>query len=317
MNYKHLSPEERYQIAALLKSGQTKAQIAACLDRHKSTISREIERNSGVYNYNARQACLLSQQRSQCCRNAAVVPVKVVAKAYALLAVQWSPEQIADKLPVSHETLYQRIYADKKAGGQLYKHLRCHKTQRKRYGGGRERRGRMPDRRPISQRPAWIEQRRQIGHWEGDTVVGSNQEQAVVTLVDRKSGYALLAKVPSKKADVVCAAIVRQMLPIVDKVKTLTFDNGKEFSQHAKIDQQLNSTTYFADAFASWQRGTNENFNGLLRQYIPRKRPMSSVTEEELKMIQDRLNSRPRKRLGFKTPAQIFNRSLKRVALRA
>ena len=148
-------------------------------------------------------------------------------------------------------------------------------------------------------------------------MIGANHKGAVVTMVERKSGYAVLAKVANKTSDLVSSAIVNNLRPMCERVKTLTFDNGKEFAAHRLINQQLNCTAYFARPFASWERGSNENLNGLLRQYIPKKRSMSTVTEEEIRMIQNRLNNRPRKRLGFKTPAEVFHQSLKRVALRA
>ena len=170
-------------------------------------------------------------------------------------------------------------------------------------------------RRPIHERPANVELRRTVGHWEGDTVIGAGHKQAIVTLVERKSGYAVLMKVNHKTSELVSSAVIKKLEPIRDRVKTITFDNGKEFAEHARIDEALGSTTYFADPFSSWQRGSNENFNGLLRQYIPKKRPLSTVTDEELKMIERRLNNRPRKRLGFKTPNQVFHESLNRVAL--
>ena len=190
------------------------------------------------------------------------------------------------------------------------------KKRKKRYASGRDRRGQIIGRRPISERPAHIEARTQVGHWEGDTVIGAAHQQAVVTLVERKSGYALIAKVSNKTSDLVSQAIITKLNAVTPLVKTLTFDNGKEFAEYSRIDAALNSTTYFADPFASWQRGSNENFNGLLRQYIPKKRPLSTVSDAELRMIQDQLNSRPRKRLGFKTPNEVFMQSLNRVALR-
>ena len=171
-------------------------------------------------------------------------------------------------------------------------------------------------RRPISERPAHIETRAQVGHWEGDTVIGAAHKQAIVTLVERKSGYALIANVSNKTSDLVSQAIIIKLNSVTPLVKTLTFDKGKELAQHSRIDAALNSTTYFADPFASWKRRSNENFNGLLRQYIPKKRTLSTVSDAELRMIQDRLHNRPRKRLGFKTPNEMFMQSLNRVALR-
>jgi transposase, IS30 family len=196
------------------------------------------------------------------------------------------------------------------------KGLRSQKPRRKRYLCGRDRRGKIPNRRPISERPAHIENRCQVGHWEGDTVIGAGQSQAIVTLVERKSGYAKLSKVVHKSAELVSQAIEEKLKPLAVRVKTLTVDNGKEFAHHQKVDQVLGIQTYFADPYCSWQRGSNENFNGLLRQYIPKKRRMETVTDEELTMIENRLNHRPRKRLGFKTPHEVFDASLNRVALR-
>ena len=317
MTYKHLSQAERYQIHALMKAGHNQSQIAKVLDRSKSTISRELSRNTGSRGYRPKQACEMSAERAQNSRNANTVPAWVNDQAQLLLQLQWSPEQIASKLPISHETVYQHVYADKAQGGTLWKNLRCQKQKRKRYAGGRDRRGQIPNRRPLSERPLHIEARRQVGHWECDTVMGANHKGAVVTMVERKSGYAVMAKVSNKTSELVSSAIVDKLQPLAVRVKTLTFDNGKEFAGHVYIDEQLKSTAYFARPFASWERGSNENLNGLLRQYVPKKRAMSTVTDEEIRMIQNRLNNRPRKRLGFKTPAEVFHQSLKRVALRA
>jgi IS30 family transposase len=316
MTYKHLSQAERYQIHALMKAGHDQSQIAKLLDRHKSTISRELSRNTGSRGYRPKQACEMSADRAQHSRNAPTVEPWVREAACALLCIQWSPEQIASQLPISHETVYQHVYADKAQGGTLWKHLRCQKQKRKRYASGRDRRGQIPNRRPLSERPLHIEARRQVGHWECDTVIGASHKGAVVTMVERKSGYAVMTKVEKKTSELVSSAIVDKLQPLAARVKTLTFDNGKEFAGHAQIDQQLQSTAYFARPFASWERGSNENLNGLLRQYVPKKRAMSTVSDEEIRMIQNRLNNRPRKRLGFKTPAEVFHQSLKRVALR-
>ena len=316
MNYKHLSQVERYQIYALMKAGHDQTQIAKLLDRHKSTISREISRNRGLKGYRPKQACAIATKRSEKCRNAATVPPWVAEQAACLLRLQWSPEQIAGKLPVSHETLYLHVYSDKARGGTLWKNLRCQKQKRKRYAGGRDRRGQIPHRRPLSDRPVHIELRKQVGHWECDTVIGANHKGAIVTMVERKSGFSVIVKVSQKTSELVSRAIIEGLRPYMVRVITLTYDNGKEFAGHIQIDQALNSTSYFARPFASWERGSNENFNGLLRQYVPKKRSLNTVTEDEITMIQNRLNNRPRKRLGFKTPAEVFNQSLKRVALR-
>ena len=233
------------------------------------------------------------------------------------MRLQHSPEQIAAQLPVSHETLYRRIYADKRAGGDLWQHLRCQKQRRKRYASGQHRRGTIRNRRSISERPAAVEKRQRVGHWEGDTLIGAGRQQAIVSLVERKTGYCLLAHVPRKTSEAVSQAIIKTLEPLQARVATLTFDNGLEFANHSAIDQALNSSSYFADPYASWQRGSNENTNGLIRQYLPKKRCFNTVTAKELTMIMDRLNHRPRKRLNWKTPHEIFMQSFNRVALRA
>ena len=178
---------------------------------------------------------------------------------------------------ISHETIYLKIYEDKRSGGSLWQHLRCQKKRRKRYGSGRDRRGQIIGRRPISERPRRVESRRQIGHWELDTIIGKGQKQAIVSMVERKSGYAVLAKVPRKTADRVSTAIITSLKPIAAMVETLTYDNGKEFAEHSATDKALGSIAYFADPYSSWQRGCNENLNGLVRQFIPKSRPLSTV----------------------------------------
>ena len=315
MKYNHLSQNERYQIFSLMKEGMNCTQIANNLGRSKSTISREIRRNKGGRGYRPKQADRLPQERSIGSRNARRIEPHVLKAAFERISEQLSPEQVAAELPISHEALYQHIYVNKADGGLLWKNLRSQKKKRKRYAGGTDRRGQIPGRRPIHERPADVETRRTVGHWEGDTVIGAGHKQAIVTLVERRSGYARLMKVSHKTSKQVADAVIKKLRSINAGVKTITFDNGKEFAEHARIDEALGSKTYFADPFSSWQRGSNENFNGLLRQYIPKKRPLSTVTDEELKMIEERLNNRPRKRLGFKTPKQVFHESLNRVAL--
>ena len=316
MKYNHLSQNERYQIFALMKAGLNQTQVALTLGRSKSTISREIQRNSGLKGYRPKQASLKSEVRALGSRNAKKVSVDTLKSAFDLVRQEWSPEQIAGTMNISHETVYRHVYADKDCGGKLFMHLRSQKKRRKRYASGRQRRGQIPNRRSIHERPAVVDLRLEVGHWEGDTVIGARHKQAIVTLVERKSGYAKLFKVKNKTAELVSAAMIKSLKPFDGLVDTITLDNGKEFADHQRVDLELGSTIYFADPFASWQRGTNENFNGLLRQYIPKDRPLSTVTKEELKMIENKLNHRPRKRLGFRTPHEVFHESLNRVALR-
>jgi IS30 family transposase len=186
---------------------------------------------------------------------------------------------------VSHECVYLHVNGNKAASGDLHRNLRSQKPRRKPHLSGHDRRGQIPNRRPINDRPSHIEQRRQVGHWEGDTVIGAAHKQAIVILDERNSGFAVLAKVSNKSADMVGRAIEAKLKPLSSRVKTLTVDNGKEFADHQAIDQTLGIQTYFADPYWTWQRGSNENFNGLLRQYIPKKRRMETFTDEELTMI--------------------------------
>jgi IS30 family transposase len=245
-----------------------------------------LSRNTGSRVYRPKQACKISADRAQNSSKANTLPAWVNDQAQLLLQLQWSPKQIASKVPISHETVYLHAYADKDQGGMLWKNLRCKKQKRKRYAGGRDRRGQIPNRRSLSERPLHIEARKQVGHWECDTVIGANHKGAVVTMVERKSGYAVMAKVSNKTSAGVSSAIVDKLKPMAAKVNTLTFDNGKEFAGHAYIDEQLQSTAYFAKPFASWERGSNENLNGLLRQYAPKKQAMFTVTDKEIRMIQ-------------------------------
>lgn len=295
MNYTHLSQSERHQISALLKAGHDLSEIANILRRHRSAIYREIFHNSGLRGCRPKQEELLARQRSERSRNAPKIGRSLWRSVIVLLNEKLSPEQISAQLEVSHETIYKHVYVNKSLGGDLYRYLRCQKKRRKRYAGGRDRRGQIIGRRSISERPAIVEMRSQIGHWEGDKLIGKGHKQAIVSLVERKSVYAVLKKVTKKTSELDSSAIIKGLKPISCKVKTITFDNGREFSDHAKIDKALESVSYFADPFSSWQRGSNENLNGLVRQYIPKNRQLSTVTHDELAMIKDRLNNRPRK----------------------
>jgi len=228
--------------------------------------------------------------------------------AQARLREDWSPEQISNHAAISIETVYQRVYADKRAGGLLWRRLRCQKLRRKRYGK-HDRRGIIPNRQSIDDRPAIVEERSRIGDWEADTIIGKNHKQAIVSLVERKSGYTLIRKVKRKTAREVRKAAVSLLKPYRDKVHTLTSDNGKEFSEHEQIAKALDADFYFANPYASWERGTNENTNGLIRQYFPKNRDFTTITQQEINHAMKRLNNRPRKRLGFLTPAQVFFKS--------
>lgn len=303
MNYTHITREERYQIYALKKAGHKQYEIAEVLKRNESTISRELARNSGRRGYRPKQAHSKSVERQAI--NARVIDDATWQFAQDRLMEQWSPEQISGHAAISPETVYQRVYANKRAGGLLWKNLRCQKQRRKRYGKA-ERRGRIPNRLSIDDRPAIVETRSRIGDWEADTVIGKNHRQAIVSIVERKTGFTLIRKVERKTAQAVSEAMIELLNPHRKKVHTITSDNGKEFAGHEEIANKLKADFYFAHPYSSWERGTNENTNGLIRQYFPKNRDFTTITQQEIDMAMERLNNRPRKRLGYKTPSQVF-----------
>ena len=303
MNYTHLTREERYQIYALKKAGHLQSEIATVLERSPSTISRELARNHGGRGYRPKQAHSKSVERRA--MNARTIDDATWQFARARLQEQWSPDQISQHAEISIETVYQRVYADKRAGGLLWQQLRCQKQRRKRYGKT-DRRGMMPNRRSIEDRPAIVETRSRIGDWEADTVIGKSHRQAIVSIVERKSGFTLIRKVERKTAHAVSQAMVGLLKPYLHKVHTITSDNGKEFAGHEEIANKLKADFYFAHPYSSWERGTNENTNGLIRQYFPKNRDFTTITQQEIDTAMERLNSRPRKRLGYQTPNQVF-----------
>ena len=316
MRYRHLIQEERYQISALQEAGWSIRAISAKLARAASTISREFVRNRADGDYRPQVAELLAADRRQrSAANARRVSEAAWQFTREKLAETWSPQQIAghqrsEHLPrLSHETIYQRIYEDKRAGGTLHLALRLHKQRRKRRGV-RERRGIIPNRVSIDQRPAVVAGRQRYGDWEADLVTGARHSQALVTINERKSRYALITRVASKQAAGVSQAIIEQLKPFAHMAHTLTTDNGKEFAQHERIATELKLGYYFAHPHAAWERGANENLNGLLRQFFPKHRKLEEVTDEEIALAQHRLNHRPRKCLGYKTPHQVFSEQL-------
>lgn len=307
--YHQLTQAQRYQIYALRKTKHTLTEIAGVIGVNKSTISRELKRNRGKRGYRPQQA-----HEKALGRRVKAIPritPEVWATVEALLKQDWSPEQIAGRLKkeqdicISHEWIYQHILSDKQAGGTLYKHLRCQKKRRKRYGTY-ERRGKLPNCRSIEERPAIVNARKRLGDWEVDTLLGSKHKNVMVTLTERKSRLVLVGKVKERTAQAVQSQICTLLLPFKDKVHTLTSDHGKEFANHEEIAEVLDLNFYFAHPYAAWERGTNENTNGLLRQYFPKKSDFTSVSNKELDQAMLRLNSRPRKSLHFKSPLEVF-----------
>ena len=319
-NYRQLTQEQRYQIYALMKVGICQTEIAKVIGVHKSTISRERRRNRGLRGYRPKQAHRFAETRRAKAVTTRISPDTWILVEH-LLRDDWSPEQVSGwlfseyQITVSHEWIYQFVLKNKHQGGNLCQHLRCKKQRRKRYGSPNYR-GRLLNRVSIDQRPKIVETRSRIGDWELDTVIGKGHKQALVSLTERKSRLTLLAKVERKTAESISRSIRRLLGPIVSKVLTLTSDNGKEFAKHQEIATALQADFYFAHPYSSWERGLNENTNGLIRQYFPKKHDFTTITEKDVSMVMNKLNNRPRKCLAFKTPNEVFFGIKPKVALR-
>lgn len=308
--YTQLTHEQRYQIYILMKAEHNQTEIAAVLGVNKSTISRELKRNKGKRGYQPKQA-----HETYLGRRYLKIKPRILNSTWRLvkrmLREDWSPEQVSAtlkidfNLSVSTEWIYQYIYRNKANGGSLHKHLRCKKKRKKRYGVY-SKRGQIPQQVSIDERPAIVETRSRFGDWELDTVIGKNHKQALVTIVERKSRLTLTKKVTHKTADNVTEAIIELLSPFKKWVHTLTADNGREFAGHLHVAKRLKTKFYFAHPFSSWERGLNENTNGLIRQYFPKKHDFRTITQKQVEKVMNKLNNRPRKCLGFKTPNEVF-----------
>ena len=309
-HYSQLTLEQRYIIYSMLKIGLTQSKIAEVIGIHKSTVSRELKRNRGGRGYRPKQADAFAKERHQ-----AKVRPRIDGSTWAyveqLIREEWSPEQISGwmkknlKISISHEWIYQHLLKDKLVGGSLHLHLRCKQKRKKRYGSY-DRRGYLKNRVSIDDRPDIVEARSRVGDWEADTIIGKAHKQAIVSLTERKSGLALIYKVGRRTKGNTEGAIKRLLGSISDQVLTITSDNGKEFANHEQIAKRLKCDFYFAHPYSSYERGTNENTNGLIRQYFPKNRDFRTITDSEIIRAMKRLNNRPRKRLGYKTPNQVF-----------
>ena len=314
--YKHVSNEERYFIYISLKEGKKQVEIASALNRHPSTISREIRKGMTVRSiiYTHYWAVFMKKYRMRCSYNKRERKITPIIGALIESGIQkyWSPEQVSGDLKknhdihISHETIYRYIFNDKERKERLKPYLRQgNKLRRKKYGSG-ARASNIPNRIPITERPAIVAERERLGDWECDTVIGSDRKSVLVTLVDRKTLFTLSAKIPRKTARNVSDAMVRMLKPYKEKVHTLTFDNGSEFIEHERVGKYLDADTYFAAPYASWERGANENTNGLLRQFFPKGTDFNDVTEAEIQEAVTLLNHRPRKTRDYETPNKLF-----------
>jgi transposase, IS30 family len=316
MGYRQLSTDERYHIAAMRRQGLTPPQIAAVLGRHRCTIAREVKRNATPYDgaYRPKMAAEMTNgRRSRSRRNARYRPVDF-APIEALLEQRWSPEQIVGRrtregIPVmSHETIYLYIWDDKTNGGSLWCHLRGASKQRRKRYARKDSRGRLAGKRMIGERPAVVNRRRRYGDWELDTVHGRGKP-CVVTAVERKSGMVRIGPLPGATVEHTNTRLIALLSNEPHRVRTLTSDNGTEFHGYKQLEQSLRATVYFATPHHAWERGTNENTNGLLRQYLPKRTPMGDLTQCQCDDIAAKLNHRPRRRLGFRTPHEVYYHS--------
>lgn len=310
--YKQLTEVQRYQIDALKKAGKLQKEMAAIVGVSESAISRELSRNTGKRGYRPKQATIKAQRKRQEAKKAIKMTSATVVLIEEKLRLDWSPEQVSGWLKlecsirISHERIYQHVWSDKMQGGDLYKHLRHSDKKRRKHYGSKDKRGQIRNRVSIDERPEIVLQKSRIGDWEIDTVIGKNHQGALVTIVDRVSKFTLIKKVDSKQADIVAAATITLLKPYVDKTLTITADNGKEFANHEVIAQELNATVYFAHPYHSWERGVNENTNGLIRQYFTKGSSFENITECHVEQVMNRLNHRPRKTLNYKTPHAVF-----------
>jgi IS30 family transposase len=318
--YTQLTEVQRYQIEALKKVKKEQKEIAAVVGVSASTISRELRRNRGLRGYRSQQAHTKATTRRKEATKAIKMTAEVLGLIETKLRLDWSPDQVSGwldlekRITLSHERIYQHIWADKLQGGDLYKHLRQSKKKRKKKYGSKDKRGQIRNRISIEERPEIVEQKVRIGDWEIDTVIGKNHQGALVTIVDRKSKYTLIKKVDSKHAEVVTRATITLLKPYLDKTLTITADNGKEFAGHERMSQQLGSTVYFAHPYSSWERGLNENTNGLIRQYFTKGSSFENISDKQVEEVMKKLNHRPRKTLNYKTPHSVFFADTEREA---
>jgi IS30 family transposase len=314
MAYSQLSQAERYAINKERASGVSLRRVAARLGRSPSTISGELKRNATHHDgaYRPEKAHKYAMARRRRSRRGSQYSLQEWAEVLHLLRQRWSPEQIhgwherKGRASMSHETIYRYVRRDRGDAQGLRRCMRhMGKFARKRYRS-EDSRGVQPGKRHISERPQGVEGRRTFGHWEGDTVMGADMRHCVLTLVERKSGYTLIKKMSARTKHEANQALARALIRLNGRMKTLTLDNGTEFHGYQELERMFPLKCYFATPYHSWERGTNENTNGLIRQYLPKGHCMKALTQAECDRIAQQLNDRPRKRLGFRTPAEVL-----------
>ena len=313
MAYHQITPEERLIIWVYLRQEESAAEIARHLGRHRSTIYREIGRNCSRSDgsYRPQQADSWARTRRSRSRRNRRLTVQDWDQVELLLMDDWSPEKIAGRLglegrlQISHETIYRHIWMDKRRGGCLHRRLRGATKQRRKRYRSYDSRGRLAGKRPIEDRPATADNRSRVGHWEADTMLGDGKP-CVVTLVERKTGYVQIGKLNARTTQQLSRRTIHLIQRQPRPVRTVTADNGTEFHGYADIKRATDARFYFATPHHAWERGTNENTNGLIRQYLPKRQCMAPLTQYECNAIARKLNTRPRKRLGYKTPEECY-----------
>jgi IS30 family transposase len=312
--YHHLTQDQRCQLYALKKREFTQAEIALDLCISQSTISRELARNKGLRGYCFAQAQRLAEERCLARRRVAriMTPCLIARVEKMLTAHQWSPEQISgalkheDGTKVSHESIYRHIWADKRSGGTLYLHLRQRGKKRNKRGAATAGRGLIPGRIDIDERPAVVDEKARVGDWELDSIIGAKHKGAITSMVERKTKLTKLVLLDGPTSEATKAGIIARLEPLKEHVLTLTSDNGKEFASHGKISEKLAAGFYFCRPYHSWERGLNENTNGLVRQYFPKGTDFAKLTPADVQRVEDLLNNRPRKTLNYHSPNEVF-----------
>jgi len=311
-NYQQLTYEQRCQISVLKKRRCSQREIAESVGVNQSTVSRELKRNTGARGYRHKQAQEWVQNRRQSACRATKMTLEMIATIESKLRIEWSPEQISGWLLnegeelISHESIYLHVWADKQSGGDLYTHLRRQGRKYDKRRHGKSTRGQIKRRVSIDDRPKVVDDKARIGDWEIDTMIGKGHSGALVTIVERATNFTVSKQVASKSAAAVTQATIELLEPLKDVVYTITADNGKEFSFHEEISETLGADVYFAHPYSSWERGLNENTNGLIRQYFPKNTDFKKVSQAEVRHAVERLNARPRKYLDFKTPNDLM-----------
>lgn len=313
---RHITDEQRCTIQRMKEAGYQQKEIAVAIGKSASAISRELVRNRDRRNgaYRAELASRKSELRKKDKPKAVRFTEAMRAEVEEQLARKLSPEQIVGvarregREMVSHERIYQHVWADKKQGGTLHTHLRTRGKRYRKRGAAKDSRGVIVGRIDIDQRPAIVESRKRLGDLEMDTIIGKGHSGAIVTINDRASGMLRMRKVPTKEAGAVAKAAIRALHPWKPLLHTITSDNGKEFAHHQRIAKKLRADFFFAKPYHSWERGSNENLNGLIRQYIPKHTDFRTLTDEYIQYVEDELNNRPRKRFGFRSPKATFER---------